>query len=75
LKKLNLQAIMMKINIENESGKLKAVVLGIATDFGGTPKAEDCYDPKSRAHVKAGTFPTNKSCVIEMTTLVDIFEK
>ena len=66
---------MMKINIENESGKLKAVVLGIASDFGGTPKAEDCYDPKSRAHVKAGTFPTNKSCVIEMNTLLDIFEK
>ena len=66
---------MMKINIENESGKLKVVVLGIATDFGGTPKAEDCYDPKSRAHVKAGTFPTNKSCDIEINTLLDIFEK
>ena len=66
---------MMKINIENESGKLKAVVLGIATDFGGTPNVEDCYDPKSRAHVKAGTFPTNKACVIEIDFLVDVFEK
>ena len=66
---------MMKINIENESGKLKAVVLGIATDFGGTPNVEDCYDPKSRAHVKAGTFPTNKACVSEIDDLVDLFEK
>ena len=66
---------MMKINIENESGKLKAVVLGIATDFGGTPNVEDCYDPKSRAHVKAGTFPTNKACVSEIDALVDVFEK
>ena len=66
---------MMKINIENESGKLKSVILGIATDFGGTPNVEDCYDPKSRAHVKAGTFPTNKACVSEINALVDVFEK
>ena len=66
---------MIKINIENESGKLKAVVLGVSTDFGGTPKVEDCYDPKSRAHVKAGTFPTNSSCDSEMNALLDIFEK
>ena len=65
---------MIKINIENESGKLRAVVLGIATDFGGTPTIEDCYDPKSRAHVMAGTFPTNKACINEIEALVDIFE-
>jgi N-dimethylarginine dimethylaminohydrolase len=66
---------MMKINIDNESGKLKTVVLGIATDFGGTPNVEDCYDPKSRAHVKVGTFPTNKACISEIKALVDIFKK
>ena len=66
---------MMKINIENESGKLKAVVLGIATDFGGTPNVKDCYDPKSRAHVISGTFPTNKSCIGEIKALVKLFEK
>jgi len=66
---------MMKINIENESGKLKSVVLGIANDFGGIPNEEECYDPKSRAHVKAGTFPNNKDCVSEIDALVDIFEK
>jgi len=66
---------MIKINIENESGKLKSVVLGIAIDFGGTPNVEDCYDPKSRLHVRAGTFPTNKSCIKEIDTLVSVFEK
>jgi len=66
---------MMKINIENESGKLKSVVLGIATDFGGTPNVEDCYDPKSRAHVKAGTFPTNDACLKEVDALVAVLEK
>jgi len=66
---------MMKINIKNESGKLKAVVLGIADDFGGTPKVEECYDPKSRAHVLVGTYPTNEACVKEMDALVEIFSK
>ena len=50
-------------------------MLGVATDFGGTPNLEDCYDPKSRAHVKAGTFPTNKACVSEINTLYNVFEK
>jgi len=66
---------MMKINIENESGKLKSVVLGIATDFGGTPNMEDCYDPKSRAHIMEGTFPTNRACVNEIEALFGVFEK
>ncbi len=66
---------MIKINIENESGKLKSVVLGIATDFGGTPNIEDCYDPKSRVHVMEGTFPENKACVNEIETLFGVFEK
>ena len=66
---------MMKINIENESSKLKAVLVGIANDFGGTPKDEECYDPKSRAYVIAGTFPTNEVCVKEMNALVTVFEK
>ena len=66
---------MIKINIDNESGKLKAVILGIANDFGGTPNIKDCYDPKSKAHVKEGTFPTNKACVNEIDALVTVFEK
>ena len=66
---------MMKINIENETSKLKAVVLGIADDFGGTPKVDECYDPKSKAHVIAGTYPTNEACVKEMDALAEIFSK
>ena len=66
---------MIKINIDNESSKLNSVILGIAIDFGGTPNLEDCYDPKSKAHVKEGTFPTNDACVNEMDTLVNVFEK
>ncbi len=35
---------MMKIKVTNETARLKAVVVGIAEDFGGVPKVEECYD-------------------------------
>ena len=66
---------MIKINIANETGKLSAVVVGIANDFGGTPKLEECYDPKSKAHIIAGTYPFEKDCISEISALVAVFEK
>ena len=65
----------MKINIVNETGKLSAVVVGIADDFGGIPKLEKCYDPKSKAHIIAGTYPVEQDCVDEIDALVTVFEK
>ena len=38
---------MLNLNVNNETSKLKAVVLGTALSLGPTPKLEDCYDPKS----------------------------
>ena len=66
---------MMKINIANESGKLSTVIVGIADDFGGIPKIEECYDPKSKAHIIAGTYPIEQDCVSEIEALVDVLEK
>jgi len=66
---------MMKINIANETGKLSAVVVGIANDFGGTPKLEECYDPKSKAQIITGTYPSEQDCVNEIDALVAVFEK
>ena len=66
---------MMKINIANETGKLSAVVVGIADDFGGTPKLEECYDPKSKAQIIAGTYPSEQDCVDEINALVTVLEK
>ena len=66
---------MISINIKNETAKLKAVLVGIANDLGGTPTLEKCYDPKSKEHVKAGTFPFEKNCIEEIDALVAIFKK
>ena len=66
---------MITLNIQNETAHLEAVVLGIANSFGGTPSLEACYDPKSKEHVKAGTFPTEESIIPEMKAVCDVLEK
>ena len=66
---------MININIENETKRLKVVVVGIADDFGGDPKVEECYDPKSKNHVLAGTFPKQEEILKEMNDLINIFEQ
>ena len=50
---------MLKLNVNDEVSRLRAVVLGTANSNGPTPKLEDTYDPKSAQHIKAGTYPSN----------------
>lgn len=74
-KTLNFAFNMIKLNIENETAELRAVIVGVADNFGGTPDFAECYDPKSREHVKQGIFPSQEDCIYEMDTFVSIFEK
>jgi len=66
---------MLKLNIKNETSRLRAVVLGIATNIGPVPKVEDCYDPKSVQHVIAGTYPKEEDMHPEMEAVATILEK
>jgi len=66
---------MININVINETAQLESVIVGIADDFGGVPDFENCYDPKSKEHVLAGTFSKNKDCIEEIEGLVSLFEK
>ncbi|WP_430412059.1 dimethylarginine dimethylaminohydrolase family protein [Kordia sp.] len=66
---------MLKLYVNDETSQLKAVVLGTAESCGPTPKAEDCYDPKSKQHVLAGTYPLEKDMVPEMEAVAKVFEK
>jgi len=66
---------MLKLNIKNETSKLRAVVLGTAESNGPTPNAEDCYDPKSIQHVLAGTYPNEADMTKEMGAVADVFKK
>ncbi len=65
----------MKLNIQNETSRLRAVVLGTATDNGPIPELENAYDPKSIEHIKAGTYPKEKDMVTEMNAVAKVFEK
>lgn len=65
----------MKLNIQNETSRLRAVILGTAESNGPTPKVEDCYDPKSRQHVLAGTYPLEADMIKEMEAVSKVLEK
>jgi N-dimethylarginine dimethylaminohydrolase len=65
----------LSIRVKDESATLEAVVLGIATDFGGTPSLEEAYDPKSKEHINAGTFPVEKDLLIEMEAFEAVLKK
>lgn len=73
--KLFLCLYMLKINIQNETSKLKAVVLGIAKSNGPVPKVEDCYDPKSKQHVLAGTYPKEEDMLVEIEAVAKVLKK
>lgn len=66
---------MLKLNIKNETSRLRAVVLGTAVSNGPTPKAEEAYDPKSLEHIKAGTYPIEADMVIEMEGVAKVLKK
>ena len=43
----------MKLNIKNETSRLRAVILGTAESNGPVPSIEEAYDPKSLDHIKS----------------------
>ncbi|MCF7561118.1 arginine deiminase family protein [Sabulilitoribacter multivorans] len=66
---------MIKLNIKNETSRLRSVILGTAESNGPVPRVEDCYDPKSIEHVLAGTYPKESDMIYEMDVVAKVFEK
>jgi N-dimethylarginine dimethylaminohydrolase len=66
---------MLKLNIKNETSRLRMVVLGTAESNGDTPTIEEAYDPKSLEHILAGTYPVEKDMILEMEAFNKVFEK
>lgn len=65
----------MKLNVKNETSRLKAVVLGTAESVGDIPDISDAYDPKSIEHIKAGTYPKEKDMLSELDAVRKVLEK
>jgi len=66
---------MLKLNVKNETSRLRAVVLGTAKSSGPTPTLEEAYDPKSLEHIKAGTYPKEEDMIQEMDAVCEVFRK
>ena len=66
---------MLDLNIQNETSRLRTVVLGTAFHNGPIPTIEECYDPKSKIHVIAGTYPKEQDMTFEMESVARVFEK
>lgn len=67
--------ITMKLNIQNETSRLRAVILGIADSIGSVPSVADAYDPKSIEYIKAGTYPKEEDMITEMNAVAKVLEK
>jgi len=66
---------MLELNVNNETSKLNAVILGTAISNGSAPSLEECYDPKSKQHVLNGTYPIEKDMVFEINQLESVLLK
>lgn len=66
---------MIRLNIKDETSRLRSVVLGVAQCSGGVPALEDAYDPKSYGHILAGTYPQEEDMIREIDAVADVFEK
>ena len=66
---------MLQLNINNETSRLRSVVLGSAVNNGPTPTVDEAYDPKSLEHILAGTYPVESDMVREMEAFNKVFQK
>jgi N-dimethylarginine dimethylaminohydrolase len=66
---------MLQLHVQDETSRLRAVVLGTAESNGPTPKPEEAYDPKSLEHIKAGTYPLEADMVPEMNAFEAVLKK
>jgi N-dimethylarginine dimethylaminohydrolase len=66
---------MLQLNVQNETSRLRAVVLGSAINNGPTPSIEEAYDPKSLEHILAGTYPLEADMIKETEAFNTVFQK
>lgn len=65
----------MKLNIKNETGRLKSVVLGQPNSIGGVPTLEESYDAKSYYSIQNNIYPKEKDIISEMNAFEAVLKK
>ncbi|KAA2218413.1 MULTISPECIES: dimethylarginine dimethylaminohydrolase family protein [Maribacter] len=66
---------MLRLSVNDEISRLRAVVLGTAKSPGPIPKPEEAYDPKSLEHILAGTYPKEEDMIREMEAFSKVLKK
>lgn len=64
----------MKLWAVNEWDPIQHMVVGTGESMGGIPTLEEAYDPKSKEHILAGTFPEGDDVHRELNGLVTILQ-
>ena len=65
----------MKLNIHNETSKLKSVVLGMPNSIGAPHSLEESFDAKSYHSIQNGIYPQEQDIVHEMTEFEKVLLK
>lgn len=65
----------MKLNIHNETSKLKSVVLGMPSSIGAPHSLEESFDAKSYHSIQNGIYPQEQDIVHEMTEFEKVLLK
>ena len=66
---------MLRLNVNNETSRLLAVVLGTAKSNGRAPTLEECYDPISRENVISNTYPLEIDMINELNQFEAVLVK
>ncbi len=65
----------MKLNIRNETGTLKSVVLGQPKSMGKVPELDESYDAKSYDSISKGIYPHENHISAEMDAFESVLKK
>lgn len=65
----------MKLNIKNETGKLKSVVLGQPKSMGAIPTLEESYDAKSYHSIEHNIYPKEEDIISEVSAFEAVLKK
>lgn len=65
----------MKLNIKNETGTLKSVVLGQPKSMGHVPTLEESYDAKSYYSIEHNIYPKEEDIISEVSAFESVLKK
>lgn len=66
---------MYEVLVNDETARLKAVMLGTPDSLGGTPSLEAAYDARSKESIRLGIYPKEENLVKEMNDFLSLLSK